>query len=194
MSLSVKIEKIDVWRETEESPSPDISFIPPMARRRLTDLEKAALAVSHNTYPHGEDIPIVFASRWGEMGTTVKLIKQFHLEGEMSPASFSTSVHNAAPGILSLREGSHSSYTAIAAGEDTIKNGFIEALSMRTRLLFVYAEEHTNSLYAPAIDKEQEWCAFSILMDSSSLQDVTYDEIPEEFDDFIEWVKRGSEG
>jgi hypothetical protein len=65
---------------------------------------------------------------------------------------------------------------------------------MRTRLLFVYAEEHTNSLYAQAIDKAQEWCAFSILMDSSSLQDIKYDEIPEEFNDFIEWVKRGSEG
>jgi uncharacterized membrane protein YadS len=75
MFAPVKIEKIAVWRETEASPSPDVSFVPPLARRRLTDLEKAALAVANEVYPHGEEIPVVFASRWGEIGTTVKLAR-----------------------------------------------------------------------------------------------------------------------
>ncbi len=193
MPFFVKIKKIEVWQETEEAPSPDVSFIPPLARRRLTDLEKAALSVSYNTYPHGEDIPIVFASRWGEMGTTVKLIRQFHLDGEMSPALFSTSVHNASPGMVSLRESSHSSYTAIAAGEDTIKAGFIEALAMRCRLLFLYAEERVDPVYASHLKENHKWSAFSVLMDTSSARDVDVCGIPEKFDDFIHWIGQGSE-
>jgi hypothetical protein len=188
-----KIEKIAVWRETEQSPSPDVSFIPPLIRRRLTDLEKAALAVSHQTYPCGEEIPVVFASRWGEMGTTIKLIKQFYQDGEMSPAAFSSSVHNASPGMISLGEKNHASYTAIASGEDTLKNGFIEALAMRERLLFVYAEERTHEFYSSSIENVQPWCALALLIDTASSQGVSYNEIPEKFDDFIEWLNRGSE-
>lgn len=193
MPFFVKIEKIAVWQETEEVPSPDISFIPPLVRRRLTDLEKAALSVSYDTYPHGEEIPIVFASRWGEMGTTVKLIRQFHLDGEMSPALFSTSVHNAAPGMVSLRESSHSSYTAIAAGADTIKAGFVEALAMRRRLLFLYAEERVDPVYVSHLNEKHKWSAFSVLMDTSSVRDVELGKIPEKFDDFISWIRRGIE-
>lgn len=193
MPLSVKIEKIAVWRETEESPTPDVSFIPPLARRRLTDLEKAALAVSHLTYPHGEEIPVVFASRWGEIGTTLKLIGQFNSENEMSPAAFSTSVHNAAPGMMSLRESNRSSYTAIAASDDSLKNGFIEALAMRTRLLFVYAEERTPEFYQSEFGEVQPWCAVSVLMDTSSFDGGSCDSIPSKFDDFLEWINQGTE-
>ena len=88
------------WRATAEDPAPDVSWIPPMERRRLTQLERAALSVAGRVYPAGEEVPVVFASRWGEIGTTLKLMRQMHDEGEMSPAGFSNSVHNAAPGAF----------------------------------------------------------------------------------------------
>jgi hypothetical protein len=193
MFAPVKIEKIAVWRETEASPSPDVSFVPPLARRRLTDLEKAALAVANEVYPHGEEIPVVFASRWGEIGTTVKLIKQFHSEKEMSPAAFSTSVHNAAPGMMSLKESNHATYTAIAASEDSLKNGFVEALAMRKRLLFVYAEERTPEFYRQEFGEPQKWCSLAVLMDTSESENVSFGAIPSGFDRFLEWLGRGNE-
>ena len=82
-------------------------------------------------------IPVVFASRWGEIGTTVKLMQQMHGEGEMSPAGFSNSVHNAAPGHLSLLTKNRAPYTAIAAGPDSYEMGLLEASTYPGRVLFV---------------------------------------------------------
>ena len=107
---------------------PDVSFIPPLERRRLTGVERAALAVAWQVRPEGE-VPVVFASRWGEIGVTVKLMTQFHADREMSPAGFSASVHNAAPGAFSLLTHNHAPYTAIAARERSLEAGLLEALT-----------------------------------------------------------------
>lgn len=135
------------WRSTPECPRPDVSFVPPMERRRLTGVERAAISVVWRVYPKGEEIPVVFASRWGEIGTTFKLMKQCHDDGEMSPAGFSASVHNAAPGVFSLLTKNHAPYTAIAAGAKSREMGWLEATSMKGRVVFVYAEEDTPEFY-----------------------------------------------
>lgn len=140
------------WQATPDAPKPDLSFVPPMERRRLTGVERAALSVAHRVYPQGEEIPVVFASRWGEIGTTVKLMKQLHEEGEMSPAGFSTSVHNAAAGAFSLLTKNHAPYTSISAGVQTRDMGWLEATSTKGRVVFVYAEEETPALYRTSAD------------------------------------------
>lgn len=147
------------WRATSENPKADVSFVPPMERRRLTGVERAALSVAHRVYPAGEEIPVVFASRWGEIGTTVKLMRQCHEDGEMSPAGFSTSVHNAAPGIFSILMKNRASYTAIAARERSREMGWLEAVSMKGRMVFVYAEEDTPEFYRPEFGDAV--CAFA---------------------------------
>ena len=150
------------WTATEDEPRPDVSFIPMLERRRLSQIERAALHVAWRIYhPEGDNLPpvpsasetpVVFASRWGEIGTTLKLMRQMHEEGEMSPAAFSASVHNAAPGAWSLFAKSRASYTAIAARERTYEMGLLEAkaqLATRTTpsVLYVYAEEETPEYY-----------------------------------------------
>ena len=169
MFAPVKIEKIAVWRETEASPSPDVSFVPPLARRRLTDLEKAALAVANEVYPHGEEIPVVFASRWGEIGTTLKLMRQMHQEGEMSPAAFSSSVHNAAPGAWSLFAKNTAPYTAIAARERTYEMGLLEAEAQlaagpHRTVLYVYAEESTPVYFHEPFGRKETAHAVALLL------------------------------
>ena len=154
------------WREREETPKPDVSFVPPMERRRLTQLEKAALSVAWRTAGGKIDCPVVFASRWGEIGTTLKLIRQMHDEGEMSPAGFSKSGHNAAPGHLSVLAKNTAPYTAIAAGPQTYEMGLLEALSRGPgRVLFVYAEETTPSLYRPHFPDVRSASAQALLLD-----------------------------
>ncbi len=146
---SVKILAQAEWRATPEDPKPDVSFVPPMERRRLTGVERAALSVARKVYPEGEEVPVVFASRWGEIGTTVKLMRQCHDDGEMSPAGFSASVHNAAPGAFSLLMKNRAPYTAIAARGRSREMGWLEATSMKGRVVFVYAEEDTPEFYRP---------------------------------------------
>ena len=95
MKIVCRIE----WKATPDSPKPDVSFVPAMERRRLTGVERAALSVAHRALgqvrPADDQanqtalqIPVVFASRWGESGTTVKLMQQMHGEGGMSPTGF----------------------------------------------------------------------------------------------------------
>lgn len=168
--FGVEIEAVSAWQATEDCPKPDVLFVPPMVRRRLTGVERAALAVAQAVWPADapeEGLPLVFASRWGEIGTTAKLIRQMHEEGEMSPAGFSASVHNAAPGVFSLLKRSRAEYTAVAARERSLSAGFVEALARRRRMVFVYAEETTPELYRPDFGEVQPACAVAVRFDSS---------------------------
>ena len=153
------------WSESESTPKPDVSFVPPMERRRLTLLERAALSVAWKVYPHGEQIPVVFASRWGEISTTLKLMRQMHDEGEMSPAGFSNSVHNAAPGHLSLLTKNKAPYTAISAGAETYEMGMLEASTYPGKVLFVYAEESTPEMYRPHFPDVKRAHSVAVLLD-----------------------------
>ena len=185
----VVLERVAVWRPTPEAPKPDVAFVPPLVRRRLTGVERAALSVAHLVYPDpppAEGLPVVFASRWGEIGTTIKLMQQFHTEGEMSPAGFSASVHNAAPGAFSLFTKNKAPYTAIAARAATLHAGLLEVLALRTRSLFVYAEERTPEFYRPAFGELQEACAVAVLIDSSNWR-FSGDPIPRDcsFETFV---------
>ena len=156
------------WRSEVEGADgtvakPDVSFIPPLERRRLTGVERAALAVAWQVRPEG-DVPVVFASRWGEIGVTVKLMTQFHADREMSPAGFSASVHNAAPGAFSLLTHNHAPYTAIAARERSLEAGLLEALTQGA-VVFVFAEETTPAFYAPAFGPLQPACALAVRLE-----------------------------
>ena len=162
---SVKILAQAEWRATPEDPKPDVSFVPPMERRRLTGVERAALSVARKVYPEGEEVPVVFASRWGEIGTTVKLMRQCHDDGEMSPAGFSASVHNAAPGAFSLLMKNRAPYTAIAARGRSREMGWLEATSMKGRVVFVYAEEDTPEFYRPEFGEVETVRAEAFLLE-----------------------------
>ena len=167
------------WAATEEAPKPDVSFMPMMVRRRLSTVERAALHVARKVFEGAEadgapipapgEVPVVFASRWGEIGTTLKLMRQMHQEGEMSPAAFSSSVHNAAPGAWSLFAKNTAPYTAIAARERTYEMGLLEAEAQLAAMphgvvLYVYAEENTPDHYASTIPEVERARATALLL------------------------------
>lgn len=118
----------------------DVSFVPPLVRRRLSPLQKIffALAKSAETSPSEF---VVFATRDGEDTLTRRIVDDFHADGSVSPHRFSASVYNAAPGLWSVFTANRSAYTAVAAGEDTIECGILESLERSGPVLFVYAEE-----------------------------------------------------
>ena len=193
MTTHIDIARFAVWRATAEAPKPDVSFVPPMERRRLTGVERAALSVAWRVKTDAE-LPVVFASRWGEIGVTLKLMNQFHADGEMSPAGFSASVHNAAPGAFSLLTKNHAPYTAIAARDRSLEAGLLEVLALRREAIFVYAEEATPEFYLPAFGEPQPACAVALRVTESpeapfSVDFRHADLPPSTFEDFVAFLE-----
>jgi len=146
MNRTLSIAKWTVLKVGEPA---DVAFVPPLVRRRLSPLQKVFFALANATEGEvrGE---VVFASRDGEDTLTRRIVDDFRVDGSVSPHRFSTSVYNAAPGLWSVQTGNTHAYTAVAAGDDTIECGLIEALSGNIPCLFVYAEE-TDGGYGVAI-------------------------------------------
>ena len=186
------IEDHAVWRATRESPRADVPFVPPLERRRLSEVERAALSVAWRVKVDSE-IPVVFSSRWGEIGVTIRLMRQFHSDGEMSPAGFSASVHNAAPGAFSILTRNHAPYTAIAARERSLESGLLEALAWRRQVIFAYAEENTPEFYLPAFGAPQVGCAIAVRLSPSEDGEIAadfrnVDAPPLGFGDFVDFL------
>lgn len=177
MTPEIGIAGFARWEAQSDDDRPDVSFVPALARRRLTPVERAAVHVAHEAtaQANASDVkmPVVFASRWGEIGTTFRLISQFREEGEMSPAGFSNSVHNAAPGAWSLLTKNTAPYTSIAGRERSLESGFLEALAQllekraEGRVLFVFAEEATPEFYRAEFPAVERGRALAALLDLS---------------------------
>ena len=140
---------IAAWSVLEAETAPDVSFVPPLVRRRFSPLQKVFFALAKAIGAEcGEEV--VFASRDGEDTLTRRIVDDFHVDGSVSPQRFSTSVYNAAPGLWSVQTKNRSAYTALAAGDDSIECGLIEALRDAEPSAFVYAEE-TGGGYGAAV-------------------------------------------
>ena len=131
---------IAAWSVLEAGTPPDVSFVPPLVRRRFSPLQKIFFALTKAVADDAER-EIVFASRDGEDTLTRRIVDDFHADGSVSPQRFSTSVYNAAPGLWSVQTKNHAAYTAIAAGDDSIECGLLESLGSAALPLFVCAEE-----------------------------------------------------
>ena len=129
--------------------SPDVSFVPPIVRRRLSPLQKLFFALAREVEAAPSALT-VFASRDGEDTLTRRTVEDFQTDGSVSPHRFSASVYNAAPGLWSVFTKNRSPYTAIAAGEDTIECGILELLADAAPAMLVYAEE-TGGGYGAAL-------------------------------------------
>jgi len=129
--------------------APDVSFVPPLVRRRLSPLQKMyfALANAVEKSPAGCS---VFASGDGEDSLTRRIVADFNADGSVSPHRFSSSVYNAAPGLWSVHTGNRAPYTAVASKESSIEAGILECLGGTLPALFVYAEE-TGGGYGAAV-------------------------------------------
>ncbi len=117
----------------------DVSFIPMLLRRKLNKFGRAGLYTLYNAYENGTNPNLVFASSYGDIERVEKLITQREEDGEVSPAGFSSSVHNATVGLFSLLEKIKTAYNSISAGDRTLSAGFLESI-ISGESLFCYTE------------------------------------------------------
>lgn len=131
-----------------------VKFIAPMIRRRLSPLGRAVVESIHPLYQadRDQDIPLIFASRWGDIGLTEKLLKSFTQEGETSPTAFSTSVHNAIGGLFSIIFHHHGNISALSGGAATASAAMYEAMGLLTQykevIVTIYDDKSPQSFQA----------------------------------------------
>ncbi|MBW8287900.1 beta-ketoacyl synthase chain length factor [Chromobacterium subtsugae] len=109
---------------------PPLEPVPAMQRRRMSPLCKAAMHGAFGLGDGGDDIPLVFASRFGDMSRSIELLQQLSQGESLSPTQFSLSVHNAIGALHGILSGHAGQYTAIAAAEETVEAACCEALAM----------------------------------------------------------------
>ncbi len=133
-------EKFFIYKSSYlKNEKPDLSFVPMMARRKLSTIARIAFALLNDSYDD-EDVNLVFASQFGEFDRLEALIAQYTSENEVSPVSFGSSVHNASIGAFSLFKGIKNKYNAVSAGVNSLSNGFFEAVMEDEKTLFCYAD------------------------------------------------------
>lgn len=118
----------------------DLSDIPAMQRRRLPEVAKRIHRFAQTLAD--EQTPVIYASHNGEISQTLSIIRSF--SGDVSPAKFSLSVHNAIAGLLSVTHKNTQSYQAIDSLSGLIETAVVEAIGLLTkhhRVGIVYHDE-----------------------------------------------------
>jgi beta-ketoacyl synthase-like protein len=113
---------------------PRCTLVSPRHLRFTSTLTRTSVAVFEQAV-EAQDldltrIDVILASSLGEIQIAVELLDMIALEGGASPARFMNSVHNTAPGHLSIATGSRGTFTAIAGGPQTVSAAFHEALCL----------------------------------------------------------------
>ncbi len=143
-------------RVPDEQQQPDVSFIAPMQRRRLSRLARMVFNVAWPLAESLPALPFVFVSRHGETPRTLALLHDLAQNEPLSPTQFSLSVHNAIIGQWSILRGDTSEMTALAAGGDGLEHAIQEACLLLNEgapaVLVVIAEESPAAIYAAYID------------------------------------------
>jgi hypothetical protein len=124
------------WREWLQHPVPleepmgkvSLSQFPAMLRRRFSPLGKTAMAAALPLIEADEAIPSIFASRYGDMDLTLKLLEDIARNDPMSPTGFSLAVHNAVSGLFTIARKDTSEVTSIAAMDGLLLQTLFEAI------------------------------------------------------------------
>jgi hypothetical protein len=128
------VRKWSVWPPLEDSELTQaelLSSIPKMLKRRLSPLARivfSAVGLCLEDIDH--QIPTVFSSTHGELARSFEMMKKIEAGEEVSPTSFSLSVHNAIAGLFSMAYKNKLQSTVVAPGEEGIAAAFIEALGL----------------------------------------------------------------
>lgn len=173
-------EQWQQWCQTaathSDNSSVDVSAIPPMLRRRLSPMGRAAtsrlmplLPLLHNP----SSTPIVFASRHGEVGRTQKMLCDLAADELLSPTAFSLSVHNAICGIISINQKVTANINAIAAAGSELMACLVEAGGLLSedhceQVLCVLCDEPLPAPYQPYCEQPEQPFALAFIASNSA--------------------------
>lgn len=107
---------------------------PAMSRRRLALLGKMAVSVADQALAalseEDCDLPVVWASRYGDAQRSLDLLREQAHGEPLSPTSFALSVHNAIGAQHSIARRMTGNALCVAAGQATVEAALIECLGL----------------------------------------------------------------
>lgn len=178
MAWRIPVSKWAYWGGGGQSAAarPEINYIEPMLRRRLSPLAKAALHVAHVCASGAGAPQFVYASRHGELARTLDALRCLAINEVLSPTTFSLSVLNSAAGIFSIARKEFSPATAISAGVESFGLGLLEAhvrarVQPETPVLFVYGDAPAPAPLGPQLGDPEEPIALAMLIDTKAATD-----------------------
>ena len=163
----------DAWRAWAKAPwlpagddVPALAEMAPMQRRRVERLGRAALQVAWRCQRDGEsDVPMVFASRHGDIARTHLMLAGLAQGEPLSPTHFGLSTHNAIAAQYSIARGLDGNYLAVSAGHGSAEAAVIEAQALLAdgapAVLVVVYDGPTPDDYAGFRDEPEAlhaWC------------------------------------
>jgi len=156
MRMQASVLGVGLWRPDEGNLSPP-PRLPVRLRRRasllISMVAEVAAQATEQARLSPSALPIVVGSAFGELATTMDILRDIAGDGVVSPTSFQNSVHNSAAGYLSIAHDNRTASTSIAAGNDTVAMVLLEAMTiLATRggeVLAIVADEALPALLGP---------------------------------------------
>ena len=151
---------------------PRLEQMPAMLRRHAGRLGRMACDVAYRVLEGERDIPIVFCSRYGEVGRSVDLLTAMVSGESLSPTSFGLSVHNAIGGLFAMARADTANCIALAAGDESAEYGVLEAANLVAdgagRVLVVVADTPLPAVYESFADVASAAFAWAALLDAGA--------------------------
>ncbi|TWI13320.1 beta-ketoacyl synthase chain length factor [Aerolutibacter ruishenii] len=163
-------ETWQAWSKAPVVPSgddtPALAEVPAMQRRRIDRLGRMAVQVAWwCSQAEAAGVPLVFASRHGDVQRSFVLLEQMTRGEPMSPTQFGLSVHNAIAALYSIVRGERGNYLALAAGQATAEAALVEAAGLLAdgapEVLVVVYDASMPEAYAGFVDEPDPFHAWS---------------------------------
>lgn len=148
--------------------TPGLPDVPAMQRRRIERLGRMAIqAACWCEEGQGADstVPLVFASRHGDVERSMELLRALVAGEGLSPTTFGLSVHNAVAALYSIVRGHRGNYLALAAGRATVEAACVEAFGLladgASEVRVIAYESPLPRVYAGFVDEPDPyfaWC------------------------------------
>lgn len=166
MVLNFAIQAWQSWSSVTEQP--DATRIPPLLRRRLSPLGRAAFSVIDPLINQYGAMPLVYVSRHGECSRTLGLLQDLANNELMSPTAFGLSVHNATVGLYSIHRQLTTSITALSGGRHNLLAGLLETLGIvgqvKGKVLCVFCDEPLPAIYQSHVDQPPQSFALALVI------------------------------
>jgi len=159
--------------ERGSSAVPDVSYMPPMLRRRLSPLARTALHVAWQCLGDARETPAIFSSVYGESDRTFELTHAIASDEAVSPAAFSLSVHNAIAGQLTIARKITEETTCISPVGGGVLPALVEAQGLlqterHKQVLVVFYDQQLPPVYRASKPGPSELVACALLITRAS--------------------------
>ncbi len=174
---------------------PKLDFLPPMKRRRLSRQSRLFFEAAWSLVTEQPNIPVVYASLNGEINRSFELWRSLILEGDVSPTSFSLSVHNALIGQWSELRKVTAEMTAISAQKDCLETALLEAFLLlqdgQDQVLVAVCESFLDKKFAVAAPRLTLDYALCLVVEKGEGFELSLFDTPEDagIDNALSWMR-----